>query len=164
MVTVKKSFLPALPMLFLSFLFCSCGKVPVHNRASEVDLNSKLPVQIEYRQFIYKCEIENKAEKTSIDFCGNGDFPDGFSYVCDGEECILSYEGLTKSYNCRNLPKDYLPIILNSFFSSFEGSIVTEGYDELKGCSYVKRTVNDSFITFEVYNQGENTAYNIIIN
>ena len=164
MVTVKKSFLSALSVLFLSFLFCSCGKVPVPNRASEVDLNSKLPVQIEYRQFIYKCEIQYKDGGLTISFSGNGDFPDGFSYVCNGEECILSYEGLTKSYSCRNLPQDYLPVVLNGFFSGFEGSIVTEGYDESKGCSYIKRTVNDSFVTLEVYDKGEKTAYNIMVN
>ncbi len=108
--------------------------------------------------------MQYKEARIIVDFCGNGEFPDGFSYVCDNEKCILSYEGLTKSYSCRNLPADYLPVVLNGFFSGFEGDIVTEGYDESKGCSYIKRTVNDSFVTFEVYNQGENTAYNIIIN
>lgn len=151
-------------MLFLSFLFCSCGKATHHNRVSEVDLNSKLPVQIEYRQFIYKCEIQYKDGSIIIDFKGNGDFPDGFSYVCDSEMCTLSYEGLTKAYNCRNFPPDYLPVVLNGFFNGFEGKVITEGYDEDKSCSYIKRTVNDSFVTLEVYNYGENTAYNIIIN
>lgn len=151
-------------MLFLSFLFCSCGKATQHHRVSEVDLNSKLPVQIEYRQFIYKGEMQYKDGSLTIDFSGNGDFPDGFSYVCDGEGCTLSYEGLTKTYSCRNLPPDYLPVVLNGFFNGFEGKVITEGYDEDKSCSYIKRTVNDSFVTLEVYNRGENTAYNIIVN
>ncbi len=100
----------------------------------------------------------------TIEFSGNGDFPDGFSYVCDGEKCTLYYEGLTKSYSCHSLPKDYLPVVLHGFFNGFEGKVITEGYDESKCCSYIKRTVNDSFVTFEVYNQGETTAYNIIVN
>ncbi len=108
--------------------------------------------------------MQYKDGSITIEFCGNGDFPDGFSYVCDSEMCTLSYEGLTKAYNCRNLPADYLPVVLDGFFSGFDGSIVTEGYDEAKGCSYIKRTVNASFVTLEVYNKGENTAYNIIIN
>ncbi len=151
-------------MLFLSFLFCSCGKTTHHKRVSEVDLNSKLPVQIEYRQFIYKCEILYKDGIVRVDFCGNDEFPDGFSYVCDGDKCTLSYEGLSKSYKCQVLPTDYLPIVLKDFFDSFEGRVITEGYDERKNCAYIKRTVNDSFVTLEVYSQGETTAYNIIIN
>lgn len=164
MIIVKKSVLLVLPLLFLSFFFSSCGKANSHKEISEVDLNSKLPVQLEYRQFIYKCDILFKGDALLLDFNDNGDFPDGFSYKCDGAECILSYEGLEKSYPCSALPPDYLPVVLQQFFGGFGTSVTTEGYDDTKGCSYIKRTVNDSFVTFEVYNQGDRSAYNIVIN
>ncbi len=151
-------------MLFLSFLFSACGKIPAKNRVSEVDLNNKLSVQIQYRQFVYNCRLLYCNDNITISFCGNDDFPDGFTFVCDNEVCTLSYEGLVKEYNRNNLPHDYLPIVLKEFFDSFEGKIVTEGYNDSKECSYIKRTVNDSFVTLEVYNQGDKPAYNIIIN
>ena len=164
MVTVKKSFLSVLPLLFLSFLFSACGKANLHNGASEVDLNSKLPVQLQYRQFIYNCEISFVEGRLQIDFCGNGTIPDGFSYVCDGDDCVFSYEGLVKSYRVSDLPSDCLPVALYNFFSGFNEGLVTEAYDDRKGCAFIKRTVGASFVTLEVYNRGEKPAYSIIVN
>lgn len=123
-----------------------------------------MSVQLQYRQFVYNCELFYCNDSITISFAGNGDFPDGFTFVCDNDICTLSYEGLAKKYNRKNLPLDYLPVVLKDFFGSFEGEIITEGYNESKGCSYIKRTVNDSFVTLEVYNQGNKPVYNIVIN
>ena len=164
MVTVKKSFLSVLLLLFLSFLFSGCSKTNPLKGASEVDLNSKLPVQLEYRQFIYNCEISYTAGVLQIDFCNNKSFPDGFSYTCDSEHCTFSYEGIVKEYSRSELPADFMPVVLYDFFSGLGEVIVTEAYDSTKECSYIKRTVNASFVTLEAYKRGEATAYNIVVN
>ncbi len=160
---IRKSFLLILLPVCLSFLFCSCGKVVGKADASEVDLKNKLSVQIEYRQFIYKCHLSMNDNILRMDFYGNGDFPDGLSYVCDGRVCTLSYSDLQKSYNRTDLPQDFLPFVLHEFFSLFTEKLVTETYNEAKNCNSIKRTAGTSFVTFEVYNEGENPVYNIVI-
>lgn len=98
-----------------------------------------------------------------MDFCGNGEFPDGLSYVCDGRVCTLSYSELQKSYNCTDLPEDFLPFVLHEFLSLFPETLVTETHNDARNCDSIKRTVGACFVTFEVYNDVDNPVYNIVI-
>ena len=77
-----------------------------------------MPVQIMYRQILYKGEISYNGETLCISFLENNSSVDKISFAIDEKMCEINHNELSKTFNRSSLIKDSIPMILFDFFSS----------------------------------------------
>ena len=144
-------------------ILSSCSNPFVTQSQSEVNFTELKDVQLTYNHNIYNVKINFSRSVLSLSFGNNGTAFDGISYKVTPDSCQITFSGLVHSFEKTHLPDNYLPVLIWQFFYENSGDLITENFDSQKGCCFLTRTINDSFIRFEVYENESNVSYTLII-
>lgn len=129
----------------------------------QISLNDVAEVQLTYRQDVYNIEISYVSGVLNVVFVDEASCLCGLSFTVDADDCRVSYGEITHAEALSHLPDTYLPCVLYRFVAEFSGVICAEKYNSRQMCSYVSRTVGDTSVTFEFYNNAGNSSYCLIV-
>ena len=162
-------------MLIKLRLFCAClifgvvlflpscntfnNKQPVY----EVDLKEKTEVQLTCNQNVYNALICYNSGCLKLEFSDNGDAYDGLSFSVSKGICTTYFNGIEYDIPDGELTQALFVNELYSLISSANGVLVTEGYNENSGCSYITRRQGTHTFTFEVFENNGVFAYSLKI-
>lgn len=145
------------------FIFTSCTNPFKEHSHTEVDFNELKNVQLTYKQNVYDVGIKFTRSVLDLTFGKNNTAYDGITYKVTPQSCEVNYSGLVHSFEKDVLPHNFLPNLVWQFFIEMGSNFSTENYDSQNECYYLTRTIDDSFIRFEVYENEGNVSYTLII-
>ena len=154
--------------LIFTFVLClslvSC-KMPenIFQSSSDVDFSTPQKVQISYNEHIYDTNIVFNTSKLEINFLNEKDLINGACIFLSENKYRITYKDMFFEDERTSLTNSFLPCVIYSFLSSFEGTILLENYDKERQCYFVKRNVNGYFIIFECYETDTEKIYSMEI-
>ncbi len=153
----------AFPLLFCLMLSSCAIAENVLQVSSEVDFSTPQKVQISYNEHIYDTVIVFKNAKVEVNFITEKDLMSGAYVSLNPESYKITYKDMVFEGSISNLSDSFLPCVVYSFLSSFEGDIVLDSYDKEKNCHYTKRNINNYFVVLESYEKDGITNYSMEI-
>ncbi len=144
-------------------LFTSCSNPLKKHTHTEVNFNEIKDVQLTYNQNVYDVSLRFTRSVLELTFKKNNTAYDGIVYKITPQSCEVNYSGLVHSFEKDILPGNFLPNMIWQFFIETGDTLITENYDSQNECYYLTRTINNSFIRFEVYENQGNISYTLII-
>lgn len=130
---------------------------------SDVDFSTPQKVQIYFNEQIYDTTLVLNNSKLEINFTNEKDLIGG-AYVSLTENSYkITYKDMVFSGEKSELAPSFLPLIIYDFIFSFEEKILLDSYDKEKEWFYLKKNINDYFITLECYEANDKKLYSMEI-
>lgn len=132
-------------------------------RTSEVDFSTPQRVQIYYNEQIYDTTVALNNSKLEINFTDEKNLLGGAYASLTEKAYKITYMGMAFNGEKSELASSFLPLAVYDFITSFEGKILLDTYDKGRECFYIKKSVNEYFITLECYENEDKKFYSMEI-
>ncbi len=84
---------------------------------------------------------------------------DSFNFSVDAMTCTTTFKGLKKIEQTNKLARNFMPVIIFSFFSQIGAEFVTELYDEVNRICSISRNVENTSVCLEILQKEKILAY-----
>ncbi len=149
-------FVSFLGVVILSF-FSSCFLSPeLSHKFSDVDFSKRKKIQITYNELIYNADIQFNGRELVFEYCGDAELICGTRVTVDSDTYNIYHSGMTFDGVSGDLPSVFLPTVIYNLFADKGSVIRLESFNEDKSCFYSSFSVNEHFITVELYEGEEN--------
>ena len=120
-------------------------------------------MQVSYNEYIYNISLSLNEKTLLIEFIDGENLLCGANIQLTENNYQINYNDIIFCGDKSQLINSFLPCVIYDFIFSFEEKILLDSYDKEKECFYLKKNINDYFITLECYEAEDKKLYSMEI-